>query len=87
MRHLYQYIDLNIRNADFLNDFKILNFFEKFEKSQKILDFLEKKLKFFCYFLSSIFQYLGQKRKKYFFEIFALRNQVIIFGLNIENML
>ena len=42
MSHLDQYSDLNIRNLDFLNDFKILIFSEKFENSQKIMDFLEK---------------------------------------------
>ena len=36
-------------------------------------------------FLSSNFQYFDSKRRNFIFEIFALRNQVIIFGLDIEN--
>ena len=72
MSHLDQYYDLNIRNFDFLNDFKILIFFGKIWKIPIILDFLKKKLKFFWHFLSSNFQYLGPKRWIIFFEIFAL---------------
>ena len=40
--YLDKYNDLNIRYLDFLDDFKILNFFGNFEKSQKILDFSDK---------------------------------------------
>ena len=42
LTHLDQYTDLTIRYFDFLADFKILNFFEKFEKSQIFLDFSDK---------------------------------------------
>ena len=42
LTHLDKYNDLNIRYLDFLDDFKILNFFENFEKSQKFLDLSDK---------------------------------------------
>ena len=39
LTHLDQYNDLTIRYFDFFDDFEILKFFEKFEKSQNFLDF------------------------------------------------
>jgi hypothetical protein len=45
LTNLDQYTDLTIRYFDFLADFKILNFFEKIEKSPKFLDFSDKNWK------------------------------------------
>ena len=47
LSHLDQYYDLNIRNLDFLNDFKILKFFGKFWKIPKIFGFFWKKIEIF----------------------------------------
>ena len=88
--HLDQYTDLTIRYFDFLADFKILNFFEKFEKSQIFLDFSDKiwkKIEIFLTFFELKFSIFLPKMNIKYFQIFTVRDLVIIFDLNFENLL
>lgn len=90
LTNLDQYTDLTIRYQDFYADFKILNFFEKFEKSQKILDFLDKiwkKIDVFLTFFELKFSIFRPKMNIKYFQIFTVRDLVIIFDLNFENLL
>ena len=90
LTHLDKYNDLNIRYLDFLDDFKILNFFEKFEKSKIFLDFSDKireKIEIFLSFFELKFSIFRPKMNIKNFWIFTVRDLVVIFDLNFENLL
>ena len=90
LTHLDKYNDLNIRYLDFLDDFKILNFFENFEKSQNFLDFSDKiwkKIEIFLQFFELKFSIFRPKMNIKYFQIFTVRDLVVIFDLNFGNLI